>query len=153
MPARRKPSALLEASGAFDKNPSRRRARENEPIPEGELGNPPAEWVRDKGVKQRCADLFDIWTEIVSQAPPGVLTSADRMHVETLCYLMYRIRRAVAGYGKATAGDFNQLNKGLAQIGMIPSERSRVHGKKKQPEGEDEWASIARERQQRSAVQ
>jgi len=146
MPRSRKPSALLEASGAFDKNPARRRARENEPIPEGPLGDPPSEWLQGADHNLRFQALIEIWNELVGQACFGVLTSSDRFHVEATCYLAYKIRRASAGYGKATSGDFAQLNRNLAQMGLIPSERSRVNGKKKQPEVATEWALVAKQR-------
>jgi hypothetical protein len=144
MPTPRKPSRLLEISGAFAKNPSRRRARENEPVPEGPLGPPPKEWTDGAEHNQRCVELLKAWNEIVAQASFGVLTSSDRDLVEVTCYLKYRIRRAVAGYGKATSGDYAQLNRNLGQMGLIPSERSRVSGHKKTAEVASEWAGLAK---------
>jgi hypothetical protein len=146
MPARRKPTALLEASGAFDHNPSRRRDREGEPIPEGPLGDPPAEWA-DGAAKGngRYQTLIAIWHELIAQAPFGVLSCMDRMHVEATCYLMHKIRRASAGVGKATSGDYAQLNRNLSQMGLIPSERSRVKGQAKAAEVASDWAEVAAE--------
>jgi hypothetical protein len=144
MPRPRKPTKLLEISGAFAKNPARARARENEPLPEGPLGPPPGEWTRGAESNQRCVELLRAWQEIVDQACFGVLTSSDRDLVELTCYLKYKIRRAAAGYGKATSGDFAQLNRNLGQMGLIPSERSRVSGKKKSAEVASEWATVAK---------
>lgn len=150
MPRPRKPTALLEAVGAFAKNPSRARQRENEPVPEGPLGDPPKEWTDGAEHNHTFVELLRAWHEIVDEAPFGVLTSSDRDHVEATCYLKYKIRRAARGYGKATSGDFAQLNHNLSQMGLIPSERSRVNGKKKQPEAAGEWARLAE--QQRRPV-
>ncbi len=143
MPALRKPTALLIANGAFAKNPARARARENEPVPEGPLGDPPREWTSGAEHNARYGRLLKAWNEIVQAAPFGVLTSSDRDIVELACYLKVKIRRADEGYGKATSGDFAQLRGILAQLGMIPSERSRVSAKKKQPEVANEWAQLA----------
>jgi hypothetical protein len=153
MPARRKSTALLEASGAFDHNPARRRDREGEPTPEGPLGDPPQEWIDGKESNARFQALLKCWAEIVEQAPFGVLSSMDRTHVESTCYLMYKIRRAAAGYGKSTSGDFAQLNKNLSQMGLIPSERSRVKSSQKTAEVAGEWAELAAEQQRKRAVQ
>jgi hypothetical protein len=139
----RKPTALLELNGAFAKNPSRRRERENEPVPEGPLGPPPEDWVKGAEHSQTFVELLKAWDEIVNEAPFGVLTSSDRDHVEATCYLKHKIRRAARGYGKCTSGDYAQLNKCLSQMGLIPSERSNVQGKKKQPEVANEWARLA----------
>lgn len=138
-----KPTKLLEIGGAFKKNPARGRARADEPVPEGPLGPPPAEWTAGAEKNARLAALLRAWQEIVDQAAFGVLTSADRDLVELACYLKYKIRRASAGYEKATSGDFAQLNRILGQIGLVPSERSRVSGRKKAKEVASEWAKLA----------
>ena len=129
--------------GAFDKNPARARARADEPIPEGPLGDPPKEWVDGATQNQRMRDQLRAWQEIVDQAAFGVLTSADRDIVELASLLKVKIRRAAAGYGKATSGDYAQLNRILGQLGLIPSERSRVSGRKKAKEVASEWAKLA----------
>jgi hypothetical protein len=149
MPARRKPTALLEASGAYDKDPQRRRDREGEPIPEGPLGAVPQEWL-DGAARgdSRFEHLVKAWNEIVAQASFGVLSCMDRTHVEATCYLMYKIRQASKGYGKLTSGDFAQLNRNLSQMGLIPSERSRVRGQTKTAAAASEWADLAAEQEQ-----
>jgi hypothetical protein len=118
-------------------------------MPEGPLGDPPAEWV-DGAAKGngRFETLIAIWGELVAQAPFGVLSSMDRMHVEATCYLMHKIRKASAGNGKATSGDYAQLNRNLSQMGLIPSERSRVKGQAKAAEVASEWAELAAEHEQ-----
>ncbi|HKD60535.1 MAG TPA: hypothetical protein VKB47_08745 [Terracidiphilus sp.] len=150
MPARRKPTALLIASGAFAKNPARARDRENEPVPEGPLGDPPAAWVEGAANNQRFVEYLKNWREIVAQAAFGVLTSSDRWAVEKACTLKYKIDRAEAGYGKATSGDYNTLNKMLGQFGMTPADRSKVSGGKKTEEAAGAWAELAGQRRKRA---
>lgn len=154
MPARRKPTVLLEASGAFQKNPSRRRDREDEPVPEGPLGGPPEEWLEAaKAGNSQFQAWVKLWDEVTEMAQFGVLSSMDRIHVENICYLEYRIRRMVRGHTKWATSDFAECNKHLGQIGCIPSERSRVKGQTKTAEVAGEWAELAAEQQKRPPVQ
>jgi hypothetical protein len=118
MPEPRKPTAILESSGAFDKNPQRRGARANEPVPSGEIGDPPKGF--DKTLKS-------IWREFITEAPPGVLKNSDRKNLELACLVMKEIRR-----GTAKAADRAQLHKCLVSMGMTPADRSRVSVAKKQ---------------------
>lgn len=60
----RKPSNILELNGAFKRNPARGKARENEPVPNGEIGDPP---------NHLPANVAECWREIVGFAHPGVL--------------------------------------------------------------------------------
>ena len=64
MPQHRKPADVLELSGAFEKNPQRRRAAD--PVPFEPIGDPPA-------ALKRKAEL-EAWREIVKVAPPGILS-------------------------------------------------------------------------------
>ena len=154
MPGRRKPTAMLEASGAFNKNPSRRRDREDEPIPEGPLGSPPADWVERAAAGDSTSQTWvKIWDEVIEMAQFGVLSSMDRLHVENICYLEHRIRRMARGYIKWSTSDFSECNKHLGQIGCIPSERSRVKGQTKTAEVAGEWAELAAEQGKRPPVQ
>ena len=45
MPAKRIPTAIHQMKGSFEKNPSRGRARADEPKPDGPLGAPPADFL------------------------------------------------------------------------------------------------------------
>lgn len=114
----RKPKALAERDGSFEKHPERKAAYANEPKPEGPLGAPPASFDPDGFTGSR---LLAIWEEIVTQAPPGVLTSADRLHVEMTCRIIYRIR-----YQTPKSGDFNSLREFLSKMAMNPSDRPKV---------------------------
>src|SRR3712207_7798672 len=68
MPAHRKPTELLQLSGAFEKNPARRRPvgpKSDKPI-----GDPPTYFAPDEAA---C------WREFVADAPAGVLTGGDQI--------------------------------------------------------------------------
>ncbi|MEM9014458.1 MAG: hypothetical protein AAGB02_05055 [Pseudomonadota bacterium] len=106
----RKPSNLLELSGAFDKNPQRRRV---DPAVEIGLGAPP--------------DYFDddaraLWAEIDQYAPEGVLAKSDRFAVELLVPVMIAIRRGEP----VKAGDRAFALSILTRMGCTPSDRSRL---------------------------
>jgi hypothetical protein len=106
----RKPTALLEASGAFRHNPQRRRA--SEPKPEGPL-DPPPDWFN--------AAQLEEWNCVIKQCPKGVLTSADWLAVRTIAVLGGKVRR-----GTAKIGEINLHNKILGQFGMTASSRNSV---------------------------
>jgi|SRR5581483_3162635 len=122
----RKPFNVLELSGAFKKNPARRRARTAEAHVSAGLGNPPQEWLDNADHNQRCKELLEIWGEIVAQDVLHVLNISHRILVENTCHLMYKIRRASKGLGKATSGDFAQVKSNLASMGMTPIDSPRV---------------------------
>ena len=67
------PTNVLDARGAFENHPERRRAREGEVVPEGKIGGVPNTLSKD-GKKA--------WKYLVGQCPKGVLTSADRAAME-----------------------------------------------------------------------
>ena len=81
MPRPRKPSNVMELAGAFDKNPQRRR---EEPKVDLGLGDPPDYFE---------ADEIDVWCEIETSAPEGVLAKSDRLCVEMLVPLILQLRR------------------------------------------------------------
>jgi hypothetical protein len=144
MPRPPKPTALLELNGAFKKNPSRGRARADEPRPEDPLGPPPEDWVRRAEHSQKHIELLRAWEEIVGQAAFGVLTSADRDCVEMAARLKYKIR-----FEKWTSGDAAQLKVYLRSMGLTPEDRARVTGAKKSVETANEWAEAAANRPHR----
>ena len=108
----RTPTALLEARGAFKKDPARRRA--GEPVVTTPAGQAPEHFTELQ---------VSAWREILQYAPPGVITSADRQHVEQLAILLAQYR---------VEGDDFHLNKRLALIkmlghlGMNPSDRAKL---------------------------
>jgi hypothetical protein len=109
----RKPTAILELSGAFKHDPQR--ARGDEPQPTGGLGAPP-EYMKQT---ERAA-----WRELAEVASPGVLTNADRWLVELACRLMARLRDPGT---HLSTGESNQLLLCLTRMGMTPADRNRIH--------------------------
>jgi hypothetical protein len=114
----RKPKAIAERDGSFEKHPERRANYENEPKPTGPLGAAPKEFDPDGFTGSR---LLAIWNEIIAAAPPGVLTSADRLHVEMTCRIIYRIRHQTP-----KSGDFNSLREFLSKMAMNPADRPKI---------------------------
>jgi hypothetical protein len=117
---------VKELSGAYKKNPQRRKKRVLDTVAaEGAL-EPPKEWIEGAKHNQRYVDLVSSWREIVAQDVLGVLNPSHRMLVESTCYLIMKIRRANAGLGKSTSGDSAQLKSNLAAMGQTPIDSSRV---------------------------
>jgi hypothetical protein len=126
----RKPTAILELTGAFKRNPQRKRARAGEPIATGETGCPPVHFDEP---------LSAIWYEIIGVVPAGVLTAADRILLELTCTLIQGLRTQTS-----ERGDKALLKSCLASLGMSPAERSRI-SVPRQPEVLDELAALAAE--------
>jgi hypothetical protein len=107
----RKPTAVLELTGAFRKDPQRKRT---EPPTTGPLGDPPEHFTAEQDA---------MWHELASVCPPGVLTRSDRCLVEIAVVLMLQFRKQGA---HMSSSDFNQLVSVLSRMGMRPADRSRV---------------------------
>lgn len=110
----RKPTAILRLTGTEVKNPSRLRARENEPQDLPELGDPPKR-LNDK--------QLEAWREIVANSAYGVLTGSDRHSLEIAAVLLAAFWRDGASM---SAANISLLNSSLSKMGMNPSDRSRV---------------------------
>lgn len=114
----RKPTALLELTGAFRKDPQRWRGAA--PQPTGPLGAPPD---RLEPAEKKC------WLELEALVPPGILFNSDRWHVEITACLLAKMRDPRGGLGGKhglRAGEVRLLNKCLTQMGMTPADRSRI---------------------------
>jgi phage terminase small subunit len=128
VPQPRKPTAILEASGAFIKHPERRAARKNEPKPTGKLGAPPS---------FLSAEEKKIWKELEGIITPGVLGNSDRWAIEIACNLMAKRRD-----GSIKTQELSMLLSLLGRLGMTPADRSKVAGVPEQPgKKEDPWSS------------
>lgn len=103
----RKPTWLLEASGAFQHEPGRRRARQGEPAVVGGLGSP-----HESLNEQERA----LWVEISSTLPSGSAGRADRAAFEQLVKLA-----ALARAGEATIMERRLLQAYLSKFGMLPA--------------------------------
>jgi hypothetical protein len=122
----RKPAKVLELSGAFRKNPARKKARAAELKIGTPLGPPPKEWVEKAPNSQRCADLMETWYQVIAQDILGVLNCSHWLLVKSTCYLMYKIDQASRGYGKASSGDHAALKSNLRAMGQTPEDSARV---------------------------
>src|ERR1017187_10224466 len=113
----RKPTAELERKGAFKHDPQRRTARANEPIPTGELGDPP--------YHLRIAEKR-VWSELAALAPPGVMKNSDRLLLEITCGLMAKLRDRNPMRGGLKAAELSLLIQCLGRMGLTPSDRSKI---------------------------
>lgn len=116
MPAQRKPTAVLEAAGAFKRNPAR--SRDSEPDSGRGVGPAP----EDMSDAQKA-----IWDEMVSDCAAGVFQSSDRVTLEALVMLVDQFRSDRVGFG---GRKYQQLMALLVRCGMTPADRSRVSVKR-----------------------
>jgi hypothetical protein len=107
-----KPTQVLEMSGAFKKNPQRKKARATEPVIDTLLGKPPGYFTDE----QRAA-----WVEIVQCAAEGVLTGSDSVIVEMAARELVNYRT-----GFCNSSDKMLLMSILARLGFSPADRSKV---------------------------
>lgn len=122
----RTPTKLLDARGAFKKDPQRR--RDGEPQVKNPLGAPPEHLTEDE---VKC------WQEIAGKAPVGVLTEADGLAVEMASQLLARMRRS---FDDMTAQDRKHLDVLLGRFGMNPSDRAKLSIEK--PKDENPFAAL-----------
>lgn len=120
----RKPTKLLELSGAFKHNPDRALDRAEEPRPLGEVGDPPD--TLSAGGK-KC------WVEIVSLLPFGVAFDSDRVALEQYAETLAFCRMKKWRYDKGVDSKvLVRMEAMYARFGMTPADRSRI--KVKAPE-------------------
>lgn len=116
-------------AGAFKKDPQRLRERALEPKPTGPIGEAPA-WMDDF---ERNA-----WVEVVEEAPPGVLTNADRGILTIVAQL-----RASIAQRTADTKDRALLKACYAELGMTPASRSKVKAAQQEDEKpKNEFAAV-----------
>lgn len=124
----RKPTQVLELSGAFKKDPQRKRARANEPQPLGSL--PPYPGSMEGGTQE------DAYNLIVATAPPGVLTDADLITVLELSRIL-----CLSWRDACTASERHLLLATLGKLGMNPSDRTRLQvAPEKKPK--NRWSDV-----------
>jgi len=109
----RTPTNVLDARGAFDKNPNRRRV---DPKSAGRL-KPPGKHLDDE---RRV-----IWREIVKMVPEGVITQSDRLMLEIAVELTWEFRQSPLDF---TAARLTRLEAILGKFGLSPSDRAKVAG-------------------------
>lgn len=134
MPAKRISTQVLELRGAFKKNPARALARLGEPLPNGELGDPPPHLSE---AERAC------WNELVDIAPDGVLCRADRLIVEHGARILAALRADDVVANRALLSRFEAV---LARLGLTPADRNRVSVKPPEvDDADDPWARLAAE--------
>ncbi len=107
----RKSAQLLAMSGAFRKNPNRKR----QPVTaSGDIGA----W------SDGATDPATIWAELVANAPDDVLTAADRPALELVVRLIAQARSDPAGF---SAGKGTLLVATLGKLGMTAHGRAQLN--------------------------
>src|SRR5580692_9282235 len=105
-------TAQLALNGGLRHDLKRYANRRIEPIPSGPNGNPPSHF---------SPPLKCIWRELKSQSLPGVLTNSERLILEVLCRLTFKLRE-----GTISTGETSQLIGCIARLGLTPTDRVRV---------------------------
>ena len=116
----RKPTNVLEMSGAFKKDPQRKR---QDAETAGPLGNAPA---------HINGAVLNAWNEIVKSAPREVLTGSDALAIEVAANLLAQFRENPVEF---PAAKLVRLEALLGKFGMTPADRAKVGGKKDAPKG------------------
>lgn len=111
MAAPRKPTNVLELSGAFKHDPQR--ARPDEPDGKGDFPADPPFHLDSK--QAEC------WREIADACPAGVLTGSDGHIVEMTAILLADFRERGASMENGKLGRLSIL---LGRLGMDPSGRA-----------------------------
>ena len=122
MPKPRTASSILEARGAFAKDPKRARV---DPV----VSNPFPEVAPShlNPLEVKC------WHELRKCAPDGVLTGADVETVNVAACLLAESRADFAGMATARIG---QLVTMLGKFGMSPADRAKLATKPVDDDGE-----------------
>jgi hypothetical protein len=112
----RTPTNVLDAKGAFKKNPNRQR---EDATPAGPLGSVPAHMSKEVGA---C------WLELTEKAPHDVLTMSDEITLELAATLLAQFRANPLDFPAARLA---RLHAFLSSFGMTPADRSKVGGQGK----------------------
>ena len=116
----RTPTNVLDARGAFKKNPQRKR---QDADTAGQLTGAPAHLT---GAARQA------WEEITRCAPRDVLTESDRLALELAAQLLAQFRTDPVEF---PAAKLVRLEALLGKFGMTPADRAKVGGKKEAPKG------------------
>jgi hypothetical protein len=122
MPQPRKSADLHAISGAYARNPKRKR---RDVKASGAVGP----W------KERSSEPHEVWDELVVGAPAGVLTTADRQALEYAVRLLVDMRNDPTGF-PASKGTL--LVNLLGKLGCLPA--SRLGMNTPDPKDEDDPA-------------
>lgn len=108
---RLQPVEILELKGAYEHNPKRRRP----PAPKSThpIGDAPSSFTRDEKA---------MWKEILHNAIPETLTSADRYLVETFTKLIAKQRRRE----DMTGAELSVILSCIGKLGLSPVDRMKL---------------------------
>ena len=137
----RKPTNVLQLSGAFRKDPQRLAARANEPQPDGPIGEAPAYMNEDEA---------RVWGEIIAECPTGVLTNADRGILAVTVSMRLHAEQGepfVVDGVPTSVRIFDTkkialLMRCYTELGMTPASRSKVSAKTTKVEEINEFAAV-----------
>ncbi len=144
MPRVRKSKELLEALGAFKKDPSRAVDRADNPEGNGELPSCPV-YLSDVG--------HDHWKELAAQVPAKVATGSDAGAFELMVKLFTKSRELSSlgdpsknqgGLGGLDNKDLNTLIKLMGSFGLTPSGRAYLKVQKVEKPVENPFANLAK---------
>lgn len=110
--------------GAIKKNP--KRYNKQTPKNPNELGEPP---------ERLSYSAKEIWYEIVENSLPGVLTAAERVHLELLCVLMLEFRTSA---DTINTTKITQIVTLLGKLGMNPIDRQKLGVEKPKKDDADD---------------
>jgi phage terminase small subunit len=116
------PREIADLKGATRRNPQRYRTEP--PAVEFALGDAPA---------HLSGAAKDVWFEISTYAPTGVLKGADRILLEMLSNLLAEYRQDPVEFA---VGKYTHLIGGLARLGMSPADRQKLGTEKAKQENE-----------------
>jgi hypothetical protein len=153
----RKPKAIAERDGSFEKHPERKKAYEFEPKPAGPLGPPPAAWLPHPRTEEAATlfasgvSTFDVAKQLgmtYNQAKacrPGEAAGEEALLLQAWRdievqappgVLMFSDRLWVemtcyslvrVRQGKAKSSDRNAVKEFLGKMAMNPADRSKVN--------------------------
>ena len=112
MPRPRTATAILEARGAFKKDPQRKRV---DPEPSGQLRDKPPEHLNPEQQKA--------WRRITDTAPKGVLHQSDEIMLDLARCLLAEYQRDPESMATSRIA---RLETQLGKFGLSPSDRARL---------------------------
>ena len=108
------PTSILDAKGAYKKNPSRKQS--GEPKPRMGIGSAPT-------VTNASVEFASVWDEVVGMVCPGVLGNSDRIALEAMCHLLIQFRLDPLDF---PATKLSRLEALLGKFGMTPADRAKI---------------------------
>lgn len=120
----RQPIETAKAKGADKVNPGRYKDRQKVVKSDMPLGRAPA---------YMDAERKAIWFELESHAIKGVMTGSDRVALEGLTLLVWRMRNDPDSF---RASDFAQMRTYMGSFGMTPVDRAKLQMPAEAPKNE-----------------